>query len=160
MNIYDTRLTQLKGSVNNANITLNNNSDLLKVENITDSLFKVIPLFVYDDVSVQTGILERGNGFFITDQLSYTFVSDLPINKWEMILTVGHVNNYAFLWVTDIFVNVYNNTFVEIYVSNDNDNFELIGNNRTDRNGQLIYESEYNYVKFKVDGVFSDVVEL
>ena len=160
MNIYDTRLTQLKGSVNKANITLNNDSDLLKVENITDSLFKVIPLFVYDDVSVQTGILEKGNGFFITDQLSYTFVSDLPVNKWEMILTVGHVNNYAFLWVTDIFVNVYNNTFVEIYVSNDNDNFELIGNNRTDRNGQLIYESEYNYVKFKVDGVFSDVVEL
>lgn len=160
MNIYNKRLTQLKGSINNANITLNNDSDLLKVENITDSLFKVIPLFVYDDVSVQTGILEKGNGFFITDQLSYTFVSDLPVNKQEMILTVGNVNNYAFLWVTDIFVNAYTNTFVEIYVSNDNNTFELIGNNRTDRNGQLIYESEYNYVKFKVDGVFSDVVEL
>lgn len=160
MNIYDTLLTQLKGSINNANITLNNDSDLLKVENITDSLFKVIPLFVYDDVTIKQGILEKGEGYFITDQTTYTFVSDLPVNKWEMILTVGNINNYAFLWVTDIFVNIYSNIFVEIYVSNDNDNFELIGNNRTDKNGQLIYESEYNYVKFKVDGVFSDVVEL
>lgn len=159
LTIFDEKITQLKNK-NGVNITLTRNNPLLGVEIIKKGLYKVIPLFYYDTVTVNEGILELGEGYFITDQAEYTFTSNVSANKFNVILTVGKIEDYAVLYVTDAQLNPLVNVFIEIYYSDNGLDFELLDNARTDVNGNINYQTSKSYIRFKYGEVFSDVVEL
>lgn len=159
LTIFDGKITQLKNK-NGVNIKLTRSNPLLEVEIIKTGLYKVIPLFYYDDVTVNEGILELGEGYFITDQSEYTFTSNVSANKFNVILTVGKIEDYAVLYVTDAQLNPLVNVFIEIYYSDNGLDFELLDNARTDVNGNINYQTSKSYIRFKYGEVFSDVVGL
>lgn len=159
LTIFDGKITQLKNK-NGVNIKLTRSNPLLEVEIIKTGLYKVIPLFYYDDVTVNEGILELGEGYFITDQSEYTFTSNVFANRFNVILTVGKIDDYAVLYVTDAQLNPLINVFIEIYYSDNGLDFELLDNARTDVNGNINYQTDKSYIRFKYGEVFSDVVGL
>ena len=159
LTIYDEKITRIK-DVGGLNINLGIKSPLLKKEKISEQLYKIIPLFYYDDVNVNEGILEKNNGFFITNQNTFYFTSVFIVNHFNIVLTAVNFNDNAFLWITDKNANPFENAFIEIYGCDDGENFELIGNGRTDNAGQFIYQSDVRYIKFLYNGEFSDVVTI
>lgn len=159
LTIFDEKITQLKNK-NGVNIKLTRSNPLLEVEIIKTGLYKVIPLFYYDEVTVNEGILELGEGYFVTDQSEYIFTSNVSANKFNVILTVGKIDDYAVLYVTDAQLNPLVNVFIEIYYSDNGLDFELLDNARTDVNGNINYQTSKSYIRFKYGEVFSDVVGL
>lgn len=159
LTIYDEKLTRIK-DVGGVNMVLTRPHPLLLEKHINGDLFKIIPLFYYDSVSVNSGILESKEDFFVTDQEKFYFTSNVSVNHSNFVLTVSNFNNNVLLWITDKNANPFENAFVEIYGCDDGENFELIGNGRTDNAGQFIYKSDVSYIKFLYNGEFSDVVTI
>lgn len=149
LSIYSPLLTQIK-NIGGLNKTINRDTCTLIEQLNNTNYYKVIPLFHYDTVD---DIELNGEGFFITDKEKITYQSmETNALHIETILTTAKIEDKCLLWVVDTIGNPRVNAFVEIYVSDDGETYELIRNNRTDVTGQIIYTTDSTYVKFVYDG--------